>query len=35
MELTIAIGIGLWFVFTGIVSFISVAKSFENKEGDN
>lgn len=34
MELIIAIGIGLWFVFTGIVSFISVSKSFKDWEGD-
>ena len=34
MELAIAIGIGLWFVITGIISFISVSKSFEEKKGD-
>lgn len=34
MELGIAIGIGIWFVVTGIVSYISVTKSFKDGKGD-
>lgn len=30
MELGIAIGIGLWFVIVGVVSYISVSCSFKN-----
>lgn len=31
MEYGIAIGIGLWFVLCGIVSYIHVGKSFKRK----
>lgn len=32
MESIIAIGLGLWFVITGVVSTVAVFKSFKGKE---
>ena len=32
MEILIAIGIGTWFILTGLASTIAVFKSFDSKE---
>lgn len=32
MEIAIAIGLGAWFVLAGIVSFISVSRSFKSND---
>ena len=32
MEIMIAVGLGLWFVVTGLVSTIAVFKSFNDKK---
>lgn len=32
MELAIALGIGLWFLICGILSFIHVSKTFKSKD---
>lgn len=34
MEMMIAIGIGAWFVFTGIVSTIAVFKSYDKRKDE-
>lgn len=35
MEYGIAIGIGLWFVLCGVVSYMHVNKTFKSKNGDD
>ena len=32
MEIAIAVGLGAWFVITGVISSIAVFKSFKNTE---
>ena len=33
-EILIAVGIGLWFVVCGVVSYIAVCKTYSNKKED-
>lgn len=35
MELIIALGIGLWFVLCGALSYLHVAKSFKNNDKED
>ena len=32
LEIFIAVGIGLWFVVSGLVSYIALSKSFKNEK---
>jgi len=34
MEITIAIGLGAWFVLAGIISIVAVSKSFKESKED-
>lgn len=35
LEVSIAIGIGLWFVLCGIASYIHISKSFKNSDKED
>lgn len=34
LEIAIAVGVGLWFVISGIFSYIAISKTFKKKNND-